>query len=250
MTQHTNSSNRRLDRVMSLEQFEQVVTAILDGKYSWACVLILRFAGYNPLHYIPYRTYNRLVKENSEDSGVSKHQTDSIITDKKYPNTSSDSSFYQSSSSRNFEHDYLEMFGEQGTSNLNYLETKGQQQTQIDGNTLEKGLRNETEMHNIKMQCPYCASLQVRKNGHRQSKQNYFCCNCKRQFIEFYSLKGYSNEIKEKCLKMYFDGISFREIERVSGVHHTTVIQWVKQVTNSLPKNTEICEDFGDSAII
>jgi hypothetical protein len=47
------------------EQFDQVVEAILAGKYSWACVLMLRFSGYNPLHYIPYRTYNRLLKENS-----------------------------------------------------------------------------------------------------------------------------------------------------------------------------------------
>jgi len=56
---------QRSDRVMQPEQFTQVLEAILAGKYSWACVLILRFAGYNPLHYIPYRTYNRIVKENS-----------------------------------------------------------------------------------------------------------------------------------------------------------------------------------------
>jgi hypothetical protein len=56
-------SGNKLDRVMTPEQFTQVVEAILAGKYSWACVLILRFAGYNPLHYIPYRTYNRLMKE-------------------------------------------------------------------------------------------------------------------------------------------------------------------------------------------
>jgi hypothetical protein len=60
----TANLNTRLDKAMSHEQFTQVVDAILNGKYSWACVLILRFAGYNPLHYIPYRTYNRLLKEN------------------------------------------------------------------------------------------------------------------------------------------------------------------------------------------
>ena len=49
---------------MTNEQFNQVVDAILSGKYSWACLLILRFSGYNPLHYIPYRTYNRLMKAN------------------------------------------------------------------------------------------------------------------------------------------------------------------------------------------
>lgn len=58
------SSQNQRDKAMSEEQFNQVIDAILAGKYSWACVLILRFAGYNPLHYIPYRTYNRLVKDN------------------------------------------------------------------------------------------------------------------------------------------------------------------------------------------
>lgn len=53
-----------IDKVMTAEQFTLIVEAILAGKYSWACVLILRFAGYNPLHYIPYRTYNRLMKDN------------------------------------------------------------------------------------------------------------------------------------------------------------------------------------------
>ena len=57
-------SDSKLDRVMTCEQFNQIVEAIISGKYSWACVLILRFAGYNPLHYIPYRTYNRLMKDN------------------------------------------------------------------------------------------------------------------------------------------------------------------------------------------
>jgi hypothetical protein len=56
------------DRVMQPEHFTQVIEAILAGKYSWACVLILRFSGYNPLHYIPYRTYNRIVKDNVKDS--------------------------------------------------------------------------------------------------------------------------------------------------------------------------------------
>ena len=51
---------------MTNEQFNQVVDAILSGKYSWACLLILRFSGYNPLHYIPYRTYNRLMKTNRD----------------------------------------------------------------------------------------------------------------------------------------------------------------------------------------
>ncbi|HEY9767035.1 MAG TPA: HetP family heterocyst commitment protein [Coleofasciculaceae cyanobacterium] len=64
MNQKFNYSNSELDKKMTTEQFEQVVKAILSGKYSWACLLILSFAGYNPLHYIPYRTCNRIMKEN------------------------------------------------------------------------------------------------------------------------------------------------------------------------------------------
>ncbi|MCU0549652.1 MAG: HetP family heterocyst commitment protein [Leptolyngbya sp. Prado105] len=59
-----NYDRQDLDRKMTSEEFTQVIAAISEGKYSWACVLILRIAGYNPLHYIPYRTYNRLVKDN------------------------------------------------------------------------------------------------------------------------------------------------------------------------------------------
>ncbi|MEG4502252.1 HetP family heterocyst commitment protein [Microcoleus sp. F6_B4] len=48
------------------EQLDEIIAAILAGKYSWACFLLLRCTGYNPLDYIPYRTSNRLLKENSQ----------------------------------------------------------------------------------------------------------------------------------------------------------------------------------------
>jgi hypothetical protein len=64
MRQQFAYSQAKQTKAMTEEQFEQIVEAILAGKYSWACVLILRFGGYNPLHYIPYRTYNRLLKDN------------------------------------------------------------------------------------------------------------------------------------------------------------------------------------------
>lgn len=70
---YLGTANQSMDKVMEPEQFTQVVEAILQGKYSWACVLILRFAGYNPLHYIPYRTYNRLVKDNSSIKSLNTH---------------------------------------------------------------------------------------------------------------------------------------------------------------------------------
>ena len=86
------------------------------------------------------------------------------------------------------------------------------------------------------MQCPECNSNHINKNGHKKGKQNYICVNCGRQFIECYeNQKGYSEEVKRECLKMYVNGMGFRGIERVKNVHHTTIINWVKQVGKLLP---------------
>lgn len=60
--------------------------------------------------------------------------------------------------------------------------------------------------------------------------------NCGRQFIDCYETQiGYSEEVKRECLKMYVNGMGFRGIERVTNVHHTTIISWVKQVGKLLP---------------
>jgi transposase-like protein len=85
------------------------------------------------------------------------------------------------------------------------------------------------------MECPRCASTHIRKNGKQRGKQNYICAKCGRQFIDSYEAKGYSEEIKRECLEMYVNGSGFRAIERVKKVHHTTVINWVKEIGNRLP---------------
>lgn len=64
------------------EKLAPIIEAIIEGKYSWACVLLLRMVGYNPLHYIPYRTYNRLVKENYL---ASTKQESKIVNDDRHP---------------------------------------------------------------------------------------------------------------------------------------------------------------------
>lgn len=66
MNYQIHSSQKNLHSTITHEQLDQVIEAISDGRYSWACVLILRFVGYNPLHFIPQRTYSRLMKENSQ----------------------------------------------------------------------------------------------------------------------------------------------------------------------------------------
>lgn len=56
--------NQKHTEAINQEQLAHIIEAIGAGKYSWACVLLLLFVGHDPLKYIPYNTYNRLVKQN------------------------------------------------------------------------------------------------------------------------------------------------------------------------------------------
>lgn len=99
------------------------------------------------------------------------------------------------------------------------------------------------------MECIECKSTHVNKNGHKKGKQNYICVDCGRQFLDCYQThQGYAPEIKQECLKMYVNGMGFRAIERVKGVHHTTIINWVKQVGALLPTayDPEIIPEVGE----
>ncbi len=100
-------------------------------------------------------------------------------------------------------------------------------------------------LHNISMICPECKSTQISKNGRHHGKQNYICRHCGRQFVESYTPKGYSDDVKQLCLKMYLNGMGFRGIERVTGINHNTIINWVKKAGLNLadvPESDEIPE--------
>lgn len=81
MHQINNSCHTQTAKKINTEQIEQIIKAIIAGKYSWACVLILRFSGYNPIDYIPYRTYIRLLKNNclSEKSKSKDHEKKEVF---------------------------------------------------------------------------------------------------------------------------------------------------------------------------
>ena len=90
------------------------------------------------------------------------------------------------------------------------------------------------------MNCPECKSTKIQKNGKKRGKQNYLCVHCGRQFItEYNQHQGYTDEFKRECLKLYVNGLGFRAIERVKGVHHTTIMAWVKEVGELLPNTYE-----------
>ena len=93
------------------------------------------------------------------------------------------------------------------------------------------------------MECPKCQSSHIRKNSHRRGKQNHICVDCGRQFVENpQTNRGYSDDVRRTCLKMHLKGMGFRGIERVTDIHHTTVINWVRQAGNNLPNAPKLEE--------
>jgi insertion element IS1 protein InsB len=95
------------------------------------------------------------------------------------------------------------------------------------------------------MKCPQCNATSYRKNGHRRGKQCYQCRDCGRQFVESPVPKSYPSEVKQLCLKMYVNGMGLRGIERVTEIHHTTIMNWIEEAGMELsdtPEEDEIPE--------
>lgn len=116
--------------------------------------------------------------------------------------------------------------------NAYLLEENNSTFLEIKSNQIKSFESEDQLFENQTLECLYCQSIHIRKNGKKRGKQNYHCKNCDRQFINSYSVRGYSSEIKERCLKLYWEGMSYRAIERETGVSHNTVINWVKKKTS------------------
>jgi hypothetical protein len=115
MTHPIPSSSSSANKTINHEQLTEIIEAIIAGKYSWACFLLLRCAGYNPLHYIPYRTYNRLVKENHKISILSGRETNNIKSDNQCAEIRSHNTASRQHSSKITDLDYLEVVNEQNS---------------------------------------------------------------------------------------------------------------------------------------
>jgi len=92
----------------------------------------------------------------------------------------------------------------------------------------------------ITIQCPCCGSEKITKNGHnRTGKQVYKCSNpeCKhKNFVEDYTYKGCTPEIREQILKMAVNGTGTRATARILGISKDTVTAVLKKLNIGLGK--------------
>ena len=91
-----------------------------------------------------------------------------------------------------------------------------------------------------KMKCPKCGQMEKTKNGFHRGKQRYKCKCCGCNYTG--GKNGYPNHIKQKAIKYYLEGNGFRRIERLMGVSHVSVINWVKQFASKFKNIPKKCE--------
>jgi transposase-like protein len=76
--------------------------------------------------------------------------------------------------------------------------------------------------------CPRCQSKQIVKSGIVKERQRFRCNNCNYNFTVAKQGKQIDSYYVIKALQLYLEGVSFREIERLLGMSHTSVMNWVK----------------------
>ena len=103
--------------------------------------------------------------------------------------------------------------------------------------------------------CKFCNSLNIIRNGKKNDKQNYYCKDCKRNFvdnIDFENMK-YNPKIIALTLDLYFRGLSLRKISQHLKefydleITHMSVYNWIEKYIGIMNEYVnEIQPDVGD----
>ena len=87
--------------------------------------------------------------------------------------------------------------------------------------------------------CPRCKSDFNIRSGVVNNRQRYKCKKCGYFFTVNKLGKQIDSYFVVKALQLYIEGVSYREIERLLGINHSTVIKWVKKYRIKAPENLD-----------
>ncbi len=86
--------------------------------------------------------------------------------------------------------------------------------------------------------CPNCGSGAYIKSGVVNNRQRYKCKSCG----YFFSVNKIGKKIDDyyvnKALQLYLEGLTYREIERILGISHVSIMNWVKKYGIKRPYNS------------
>lgn len=86
--------------------------------------------------------------------------------------------------------------------------------------------------------CPNCSSESYIKSGIVNNRQRFKCKDCNYYFSVNKLGKKIDDYYVNKALQLYLEGLTYREIERILGISHVTILNWVKKYNIKRPSNT------------
>ena len=89
----------------------------------------------------------------------------------------------------------------------------------------------------LQKKCPKCSSFSLIKSGIIGNRQRYKCKECAYYFTVDKIGKEIDNYFVVKALQLYIEGLSFRESERILGISHVTISNWIKKYNIKRPIN-------------
>ena len=98
--------------------------------------------------------------------------------------------------------------------------------------------------------CPRCDGNNITKSGVLNEKQRFKCKDCNYNFTVEKMGKGISTYYVIKALQLYIEGVSYREIERLLGVSHVSVMNWVKKYQIKIQYEITSTHHFLDSKTV
>ena len=95
------------------------------------------------------------------------------------------------------------------------------------------------------MECKYCKSSRVVKNGTKHGAQNYLCRECGRAWTK--TAPRHSADDEKRAVVLYCLGLSFKTIGKLMNYSKTSILYWVrnfarKNYAKPIPKGEIIVE--------
>lgn len=87
--------------------------------------------------------------------------------------------------------------------------------------------------------CPRCRAQDIVKSGMAKGKQRYKCHSCTYNFTVMKEGKSIDPYYVIKALQLYMEGVTLREIERILGVSHVSVMNWIRKYNIKAPENLD-----------
>lgn len=79
------------------------------------------------------------------------------------------------------------------------------------------------------MNCPKCKHTHYCKDGVINQRQRYLCKGCGYRYTVVRKSDVRPDEIKRMALSMFLEGLGYRVIAKILGVHYVTVFYWIKE---------------------